>query len=75
MTNWRNWFSRRKWEHDLSEELRFHVDRQTAEHISAGMAPDDARRRAVLELGAAEAVKENCREQRRGQSPSSIRKS
>ena len=66
MKNWRNWFSRRKWEHDLSEELRFHIDRQTAEYISAGMTPDDARRQAVLQLGATEGVKENCREQRRG---------
>ena len=36
------------------------------ENIAAGFAPDEARRQAVLQLGAAEGVKEDCREQRRG---------
>ncbi len=66
MKSWRTSFSRRKWEHDLSEELRFHIEKQTSANISAGMDPDEARRQAVLQLGAAEGVKENCREQRRG---------
>lgn len=66
MARWRHWFSRRNWEHDLSAELRFRMDRQIAENISAGMTPEDARRNAVRELGAAEGVKATCREQRRG---------
>jgi len=61
-----SWFSRNKWEQDASEELRFHIDQQTAANIAAGMAPDEARRQAVLQLGALEGVKESCREQRRG---------
>ena len=66
MKSWRLWFSRKKWEQQLDEELRFHVERQTTENIAAGFAPDEARRQAVLQLGAAEGVKEDCREQRRG---------
>src|SRR5271170_7710707 len=67
MNNWRRWFSReKKWEQDVSEELRFHLERQTAANISAGLAPEEARRQAVLQLGAIDGVKEDCREQRRG---------
>lgn len=53
-------------EQQLDAELRFHIERQTAENIATGLAPDEARRQAVLQLGAAEGVKEDCREQRRG---------
>jgi len=52
---------------DMSEELRRgHIDRQTTANIAAGMPPQEARRQAVLLFGGLEAVKENCREQRRG---------
>jgi len=67
MNNWRRWFSRKKkWEQDMNDELRFHIERQTAENIAAGLPPEEARRQAVLQLGALEGLKENCREQRRG---------
>jgi predicted permease len=67
MNNWRRWFSRKKkWEQELNDELRFHVERQTAENVAAGLPPEEARRQAVLQLGAVEGVKENCREQRSG---------
>src|SRR5271156_5487842 len=67
MNNWRRWFSRKKkWEQDMHDELRFHLERQTAENIAAGLPPEEARRQAVLQLGALEGLKENCREQRRG---------
>ncbi|MGA8406484.1 MAG: ABC transporter permease, partial [Candidatus Acidiferrales bacterium] len=65
MTPRRIWFARKKWEQQLDDELRFHVERQTAENVAAGLPPQDARRRAVLQLGAAEGWKEYCREQRR----------
>ena len=60
------WFSQHRWERDMSEELRGHIDRQTTANIAAGMPPQEARRQAVLLFGGLEAVKENCREQRRG---------
>jgi predicted permease len=50
----------------MNEELGFHVEQQTAANIAAGMRPEEARRRAVLDLGAVEGVKEGCREERRG---------
>src|SRR6201984_2433029 len=60
----KNWFSRKKWEQDANEELRFHLEQQTAANIAAGMSPEDARRQAALQFGAVEGVKEDCREQR-----------
>ena len=62
----RLWFSRKQWEQELNDELRFHIERQTAENIAAGLSPEEARRQAVLQLGSAEGLKEDCREQRRG---------
>jgi len=60
------WLFRKTWEQDLNDELRFHMEKQIALKISAGIPSDEARRRAVLEFGGLEAVKEDCREQRRG---------
>jgi predicted permease len=60
------WYSRKKWEQDASEELRDHIERQTAANISSGMNAEEARRQAVLQMGAVEGVKESCREERRG---------
>ena len=59
-----SWFSRNEWEQDANEELRFHIEQQTAANIAAGMSPEDARRQAALQFGAVEGVKEDCREQR-----------
>ncbi|HUJ30116.1 MAG TPA: ABC transporter permease [Candidatus Acidoferrum sp.] len=63
-----SWCSRRKheFEKEMNEELRFHIEEQTAANIAAGMTPEEARRQAALQLGAVEGVKENCREERRG---------
>ena len=54
-----NWLSRKKWERDASEELRFHIEQQTAANVAAGMAPEEARRQAALQFGALEGVKED----------------
>src|SRR6201984_522672 len=59
-----NWLARKKWEQDANEELRFHIEQQTAANIAAGMAPEEARRQAALQFGAVEGVKEDCREHR-----------
>jgi predicted permease len=55
-----------KFDQELSDELRFHIERQTAANIAAGLPPEEARRQAVLRLGALDGVKEDCHEQRRG---------
>jgi putative ABC transport system permease protein len=57
---------KREFEQAMSDELRFHVERQIAANMAAGMTPEEARRRARLQLGAEEGVKAECREERRG---------
>jgi predicted permease len=50
---------------ELDEELRNHLERATQEYISKGIAPEEARRRARLDLGGMEQTKEKCRDARR----------
>ena len=50
---------------ELDEELRFHIDQQTALNISKGMAPDEARRAALRAFGGIEQRKEEVRDTRR----------
>jgi predicted permease len=67
VTFWRRIFrAKRDWEADLRDELRFHLEQHTAQNIAAGMPPGEARRQAILRLGGIEALKEECRDQRRG---------
>lgn len=47
---------------DLDDELNAYVELLTAEKIKAGMAPDAARRAALLETGGVEQVKEEVRD-------------
>ena len=54
------WFRRGGWEREMSDELRFHIERQTDANIAAGMPLGEARRQALLQFGCAEAVKEDC---------------
>src|ERR1700746_3863399 len=60
------WFRRGHWEREMSDELRFHIERQTDANVASGMPRDEARRQALLQFGGAEAVKEDCREQSSG---------
>src|SRR5258708_10924028 len=61
----RRLFRKEKTERQLDSELRFHLEQRTAELVDSGVAPDEARRRARLEFGGMEGVKEECRESRR----------
>src|SRR5271157_3830729 len=49
-------------ERQLDAELRFHLEQQTADYVAAGMTPETARRRARLEFGGLDQVKEECRD-------------
>ena len=49
---------------ELDDELRDHLERKTEEYLAKGMAPEEARRRARLELGGIEQTKEKCRSAR-----------
>lgn len=49
---------------DLTDELAAHVELHTADNIKAGMTGEEARRRALLDLGGLEATKERYRDRR-----------
>src|SRR2546430_13973232 len=51
-------------ENHLDKELRFHLERQIADFLAAGMSAEEARRRARLEFGGLERVKEEVRDTR-----------
>ncbi|MDE3136746.1 MAG: ABC transporter permease, partial [Acidobacteriota bacterium] len=63
--NWlRRLLRKRNLEAQLDSELRFHIEQKTAELIAAGVEAGEARRRARIEFGGVEGVKEECREAR-----------
>jgi predicted permease len=49
---------------ELDDELRDHLERATQEYVTKGMAAEEARRRARLDLGGIEQTKEECRDAR-----------
>src|SRR5438034_3828969 len=50
---------------ELDDELRDHLERKTEEYVAQGMTPEEAHRRARLDLGGIEQTKEKCRDARR----------
>jgi predicted permease len=54
-----NFVTRRSTDQRLREEIVEHLAFQTEENLRAGMSPAEARRQAVLKLGAAEAIRED----------------
>jgi predicted permease len=58
----RSLFRHREAEQDLDEELRDHLDRRIEENIAKGMAPEEAKRDALISLGGLQQTKEACRE-------------
>src|SRR5438552_14612656 len=61
----RNLFRKDRVERDLDSEVSAYLDQLVEEKISAGMAPEQARRAARIELGGPEQVKEQVRADRR----------
>ena len=59
---YQRFFRRELTERHLDAELQFHLEQQIADYVSAGMKPDEARRRARLEFGGLDQVKEECRD-------------
>jgi putative ABC transport system permease protein len=51
-------------ENELDDELRFHLERQTDKYVRSGMSQAEAVRRARLEFGGLDQVKNECREAR-----------
>jgi predicted permease len=62
---WHFWFRRKRWVEKLDAELRFHVEQQIQNYIQSGESPESARRKALLDFGGLDQVKEECREGRR----------
>src|SRR6185436_11349113 len=63
---WRNLRHRDRVERDLDDELQATLDLLIDEKVAAGVEPREARRRATIELGGVEPVKERVRDVRIG---------
>ena len=57
----RTLFRRDAAEDDLDDELRFHLERAAEQHLARGLSPREAYRRARLEFGRMDVVKDDCR--------------
>src|ERR1700730_6688542 len=51
-------------EHELDDEIRYHLDRKTEQFITSGMSPEDARHAAMRAMDGIEQQKERCRDLR-----------
>ena len=60
----RSLFRREQVEHELDEELQYHLDRQIEEGVRSGLTSAAARYAALRELGAITQNKEECRDAR-----------
>ena len=58
-------FRKEELNQQLSDELAFHVSKQTEQNLVAGMRPDEARYAALRKFGGVEQIKEECRDMRR----------
>jgi hypothetical protein len=61
---WRVLFRRDEVERELDAELRFHVERETAQNLRSGMDQEEARYAALRSFGGIEQSKEECRDAR-----------
>jgi predicted permease len=57
-------FARKRLDHELDEEIRFHLEMQAEDNCQAGMDPVEARRAAMRSFGGVERMKEQYRERR-----------
>ena len=60
----RSLFRRKKVEDELDDELRFHFEQQVSKFIQSGLPSQEARRRARLEFGGMDQLKEEHRDAR-----------
>ena len=57
-----NWFRRKQLERNLDRELQYHLDRRIADLKNSGFSAQEARRRAMLELGGVVQMQEQVRD-------------
>jgi len=62
MFGWKSLFRKRALDAQLDSELRFHIEKLVNDYIAEGMAPEEARRKAALEFGGPEQIKEELRD-------------
>ncbi|MGB2638116.1 MAG: ABC transporter permease, partial [Candidatus Acidiferrum sp.] len=62
MSWWKSIFPKRASDAQMNSEISFHIDELTEANIAAGMSPAEARRRAILEFGGPQQVKEDLRD-------------
>lgn len=60
--SWRNLFRRVYRDDEYDREISFHIDQLIQQGISEGLTPEEARRRASIEFGGREQVKQSVRE-------------
>jgi predicted permease len=65
LLRFRSLFSRARVEHELHDELRFHLDQQIEENLAAGMSAEEARHAALRIIGGLTQIQEQCRDTRR----------
>jgi len=54
-----------RFEYEMGEELRFHLEKQIEDNIKAGMTPEEARYATLRTFGGVEQIKERCRDTHR----------
>lgn len=64
MTWWHALLRRQQRDRELDAELRYHFDRLIDDHVRSGLDPREARRRATLQFGGVDHLKETCRDER-----------
>src|SRR4051812_21806950 len=63
-SRFRVWWSRRKIDAEMTEEMRAHLELQVAENRKCGMSADEARYAAERTFGGVEQIKERVRDRR-----------
>jgi putative ABC transport system permease protein len=61
---WRALTHKAEMDHELDEEVRFHLEREIDQNIKDGMTPEDARYAALRSFGGVDQSKEECRSAR-----------
>jgi hypothetical protein len=61
----RSLFRRDTMNGELNAELEFHLEHEVQEKIAAGMSPQEARRSTMIEFGALESIREECKDMRK----------
>ena len=69
MTGWWRRTAAKTEAHEIESELASYVEERTAQGVAAGLDPEEARRRARVEVGGVDAMTRKLREQRAAASP------